>query len=471
MNQATDSFPRQSALRLIAFSIAGLAIGGVQTAVVLYLPAFYAQRFGMPLTVIGTIFMICRLLNAFSDPVIGALSDRTHTRFGQRKPWVIGGGILLLAAIFATYMPPASANALYLGVALFLVYLGNSAFSTPLYAWAGSLSPYYHERTRNQTYLQTIVSMGLVTMLLLPIALGLKTGDAAAIASMGWANVAALVIGLPILAVFFKERPAPILRRHLSFGAAFRLLATDRVVLRVVGSDFFVSLGQGFRGALLVLFVMGYMHLPSVTILGLSFSPIFVIPLVQYGFGVFASPIWGWIGRRLGKNRTLIVAEVTQIAINLCLLLLQPGQYGALLALTVAQGLSQGSGNLMLRAIVSDVADQERLRSGKDHSGLLFSIFNVTINAAMALAVGIALPVVGLFGFKAGVPNTPAALSSLQWIIAIGPAIGHSLSAILMLSFPLTEAKHAEIVRALAEQAAAAPAEELPVGSGLKAAT
>jgi GPH family glycoside/pentoside/hexuronide:cation symporter len=459
MNQPTDSFPRQSALRLIAFSIAGLAIGGVQTAVVIYLPAFYAQRFGLGLGLVGTVFMICRLLNAFSDPVIGVLSDRTHTRFGQRKPWVVGGGLLLLAAIFATYMPPASANGLYLGFALFFLYLGNSAFSTPLYAWAGSLSPYYHERTRNQTYLQTVVSLGLVTMVAFPILLGQSVVQSNTIASMGWANIAALAIGLPILAFWFKERPAPQLRRHLEFGAAFRLLATDRVILRVIGSDFFVSLGQGFRGALLVLFVTFYMHLPSVVLFGISLSPIFVIPLLQYGFGVLASPIWGRIGRRLGKNRTLIVAEITQIVINLCLLLLLPGQYWALIALTVAQGLTQGSGNLMLRAIVSDVADQERLKTGKDHSGLLFSIFNVTINAAMALSVGIALPMVGLFGFLPGKPNSEAALSSLQWIIAVGPAIGHGLSAILMLRFPLNEARHAEIVRALAEQAAAAGAE------------
>jgi Na+/melibiose symporter-like transporter len=435
-------------LRLIAFSIAGLAIGGVQTAVVIYLPRFYAQHFGLGLSLVGTVFMICRLLNAFSDPLIGILSDRTHTRFGQRKPWVIGGGILLLLAIFATYMPPASANIYYLGFALFFLYLGNSAFSTPLYAWAGSLSPHYHERTRNQTYVQTVVSLGLVTMVATPLVylqFGI-TDLATQMSGMGLSNVVALAVGLPILAFWFRERQVKTLRRHLEFGAAIRLLATDRVVLRVIGSDFFVSLGQGFRGALLVFFISSYMQLPVKATL--------VIPLIQYGFGVLASPIWARVGYRLGKNRTLIVAEITQIVINLMLLLLQPGQYWALAALTLAQGLSQGSGNLMLRAIVSDVADQERLKTGKDHSGLLFSIFNVTINAAMALSVGIALPLVHLFGFTPGTANTPAALSSLQWIIAVGPAIGHGLSALLMLSFPLTEARHAEIVRALAAQGA-----------------
>jgi GPH family glycoside/pentoside/hexuronide:cation symporter len=454
MTESSDSFPRLSALRLIAFSIAGLAIGGVQTAVVIYLPDFYSRRFGLDLGYVGTVLMICRLLNAFSDPVIGILSDRTRTRFGQRKPWVIGGGLLLMAAIVAMYMPFASAGYLYVGVAAFFLYLGNSALSTPLYAWAGSLSPYYHERTRNQTFVQTVISMGLVSMVATPLIFNhYGISDLSTkIAAMGWSNIVALAVGLPILAFWFREREVTTLRRHLSFGSALRLLATDRVVLRVIGSDFFVSLGQGFRGALLVLFISSYMQLPLDAVL--------VIPLIQYGFGVFASPIWARVGYRLGKNRTLIVAEITQIVINLMLLLLQPGQYWALAALTLLQGLSQGSGNLMLRAIVSDVADQERLKTGKDHSGLLFSIFNVTINVAMALSLGLALRLVREFGFQPGIQNSDQAIESLRWIIAIGPAIGHGLSAILMLSFPLTEARHAEIVRALAEQGAAAPVDD-----------
>ena len=447
-----DDAHHVSGIRLILFSIAGLAIGGVQTAVVIYLPGFYAQRFALSLGIIGPVFMVCRLLNAFTDPIIGIMSDRTRTRFGQRKPWVIGGGLLVSVAIIAAYLPPAHAGITYLAIAIFMLYLGNSAFSTPLYAWAGSLSPAYHERTRNQTYLQTVVSLGLVSMVAIPLVLSLYGIDdpVIRIAAMGGSNIAALAIGLPILMFCFRERPVPAARRQLGFGPALRLLATDRTVLRVIGSDFFVSLGQGFRGALIVFFVSAYMQLPPRAML--------YIPLVQYGFGVLASPIWMRVGYRLGKHRTLIVGEITQIVINLGLLLLSPGQLWPLVALTMAQGLSQGSGNLMLRAVVSDVADQERLKTGKDHAGLLFSIFNVTINAAMALSVGIALPLVGLFGFMPGRPNAPEAVAALQWVIAIGPAIGHGLSALLMLRFPIDEARHAEILEALAAQGLAAEA-------------
>jgi Na+/melibiose symporter-like transporter len=130
-------------------------------------------------------------------------------------------------------------------------------------------------------------------------------------------------------------------------------------------------------------------------------------------------------------------------------LLLSPGQVWPLVALTVIQGLSQGSGNLMLRAIVADVADLHRLETGEERSGFLFSIFNVTTNAAMAIALGVAFPVLAWLGFSPTGHNSPAALGSLHIFFAIGPALGHSLSALLIWRFPLDEARHAGVVRAL----------------------
>jgi len=455
MNAAPNpsSAGRLSSARLIAFSIAGLSIGSVPTSLTLFIPAFYSQHFGLPLTLVGYVFLLSRLWNAFSDPVVGVLSDRTHTRFGQRKPWIAVGGLLLLVATYAVFVPIGQPNGYSLALWLFAVYLGLSMLSTPLYAWAGSLSDQYHERTRIQTHLQVMTALGPALILMIPLLLD-RLGDqdqAAKVASMGWFVVASLAIGLPILIFRFHERAAPALASRLSFGAAIRLLATDRVVLRVIGSDFFVSLGQGFRGSLFVFFISAYLGLPS--------WAIFTLPLVQYIFGVFASPIWMQVAYRLGKHRTVVAGEVTQIAINLAILALPRGALWGMMALVVAQGLSQGSGNLMLKAIVSDVADKERLSTGKEHAGLLFSIFNVTQNAAMALATGLALQLVQLFGFlpTSGSGNSAAALDGLRYVFAFGPAIGHGLSALLMWRFPLDEKRHAEIIRELKASGAASP--------------
>jgi len=433
---------RLGGLRLAAFSISALAIGGASMPLAVYLPPFYAQTMGIDLALVGTIFMIARLWNAVSDPVIGALSDRTESRFGRRKPWIAVGGVLFVLSAAAVFMPGGRVTASQLLPSLFGLYLGWSMVSTPLYAWSGELSGEYHQRTRVQTYLQTTAALGLALVLLIPTALDWlgHPSPADKIAPMGWFVILAAAAGVPTVLLFFREQPRQrSTRSRAGLGPIWPMLS-DPLVLRVMGSDFFVALGQGFRSGLFVFFVSAYMGLPQWA--GLLY-------LIQFVFGVFAGPIWLRIGYRLGKHRTVVLGEVTQILVNLALLPLAPGDLGPVIALTVIQGLAQGSGNLMLRAIVADVADAHRLTTGEERSGLLFSIFNVTTNAGLGVAVGIAFPILSWLGFSPGGHNGPAALRSLHVLFALGPAFGHAVSALLIRRFPLDEARQAEISRTL----------------------
>jgi GPH family glycoside/pentoside/hexuronide:cation symporter len=433
---------RLGGFRLAAFSLSALAIGGASMPLAVYLPPFYAQTTGIDLALVGTIFMIARLWNAVTDPVIGTLSDRTESRFGRRKPWIAVGGVLFVLSAAAVFMPGARVTAPQLLLSLFGLYLGWSMVSTPLYAWSGDLSGEYHQRTRIQTYLQTTTALGLVLVLLIPTALDWlgHPSPAEKIAPMGWFVILAAAAGAPSVLLFFREQPHPRPPRSTAgIGAIWQVLS-DPLVVRVMGSDFFVALGQGFRSGLFVFFVSAYMGLPQWA--GLLY-------LIQFAFGVLAGPIWLRIGYRLGKHRTVVLGELTQILVNLALLPLAPGDLGPVIALTMIQGLSQGSGNLMLRAIVADVADAHRLRTGEERSGLLFSIFNVTTNAGLGVAVGIAFPILSWLGFSAGGHNAPAALRSLHLLFALGPAFGHAVSALLIRRFPLDEARQAENSRTL----------------------
>ncbi|HTO58933.1 MAG TPA: MFS transporter, partial [Pseudomonadales bacterium] len=138
-----------------------------------------------------------------------------------------------------------------------------------------------------------------------------------------------------------------------------------------------------------------------------------------------------------------------QVAINLGLLCVTPQAMPLLLALTLAQGLAQGSGNLMLRSMVADIADQHRLKAGVDRTGLYFSVFSLSGKSATAVAAGIALPLVAWLGFDPKGANGQGALEGLKYVFALGPAIAHLASAALIYRFGLDEARHREIRAAL----------------------
>ncbi|MCI3182302.1 sodium:melibiose symporter [Caulobacter sp. CCUG 60055] len=454
------------ALRLSVFAALAVPLAGAGLPLAVYLPPYYAQDLGLGLGAVGAIFMLTQIWGAVTDPLVGALSDRTRTRFGRRKPWIAAGAPLFVLATLAIFIPSlfgvARPGPAWLAAWLAAFYLAWTVIQIPVSAWAGELSGRYHERSRIQTFFHVSMALGLLLVLVLPALLdrlGAQAGQPPAaslkVAAMGGFILATFLPTVLGSLLLVKEPPAPpVASRPGSPLAAFASVFRDPLLARVLASDFAVTLGQLTRSSLFVFFVSAYVGRPDLA------AGLF---LLQFIFGVFAGPIWLRVGYRLGKHRTAIIGELVQVAINLGLLAVVPKALPLLLVLTVAQGLAQGSGNLMLRAIVSDVADKQRLETGEDRTGLLFSIFSLTSKAATATAVGVALPLVGALGFRPGAANTAEALLGLKLVFALGPALAHAASAALLAGFGLDERRHGAIRQALdardAAGAAPAPAE------------
>lgn len=437
---AAQPAPRLGGARLAAFASIAIPIAGAGLPLTIFVPQIYASQFGLPLTTIGLLFLAGRLWDAFADPFVGALSDATRTRFGRRRPWIAAGGIAFGVGSAALFFPRVSVSALWLGAALFVFYLGWTMIEIPFSAWVGELSGQYHERTRIVTYQTVMYAIGLLLALVLPTILDqLRPGDGILkLHVIGGALLVMLVPALLLSLNVFREPPLPaITPAKAGVAASVRLVFGDRLLLRVLAADLAVTCGQGVRSGLIVFFVVHYMGLPAWA------SGLY---LLQFVFGVLAGPIWLRIGYRIGKTRAAIAGEIVQAAINLALLLVVPGGLPLLLALTVAQGLAQGSGNLMLRAMVADVADAHELRTGHQRSGLFFSVFTLSTKAGPAIAIGIALPLVAWLGFDpAAAGNASAALDGLKYVFALGPALAHLVAAAVIHGFPLDQAAHAQV--------------------------
>ena len=437
--------------RLAAFSTLAAPVAAAQVPITNFLPAFYAQTFGISLAALGMIFLAERLWGAFADPFVGVLSDRTRSRFGRRRPWIAGGAAIYGLSAAALFFPPAGVTPLYLGLALFAFYLGWAMIQIPYLAWSGEISGEYHERTRIATFVTVASSVSLLLVMLLPALIDqFRPGDdRLRMAGMGAVILATLIPAAFLTLRAFPEAPAPSALRQKGPGlvTTLRLIAREKLLLRVIFSDMAVTFGQGVRGALFIFVVTFYMELPK---LGAA------LMLAQFIFGIAAGPIWMTIAKRFGKHHTAIAGELVQVAINFALLLLAPGSVGLLIALTLAQGLAQGSGNLMLRAMVADIADRHRLETGEDRTALFYSAFSISMKAGMALAVGVALPLVGAAGFDpAAAHNSPAALQVLLIVFAVGPALAHLASAALLRGFTLDQETHEKVRRELDRRAAA----------------
>jgi Na+/melibiose symporter-like transporter len=442
-----------AANRLIGFGSLAIPLAGAGLPLALFVPQLYASHFGLSLATIGFIFFLGRFWDVAADPIVGTLSDRTRSRFGRRKPWIAAGGLLFGIGSALLFFPPATVAPLYLGAALFVFYAGWTMIEIPFSAWAGELSDAYHERTRIVTYKQTMSAIGLLLVLILPtlIEQWRPADGVLKLHATGLFVLGTLAVALPLGLNAIAEPPVAALPTHrIGFWRTATVVFRDRLLLRVLASDLAVTAGQSIRAGLIAFFCVSYMGLPQWA------SGLY---LLQFVFGVAAGPLWLAIGRRLGKRETAIAGELAQAAINIALLAVFPDMLWLLIALAVAQGLTQGSGNLMLRAMVADVADAHELATGHNRTGLFFSVFSLATKAGPAIGIGLALPLLAWLGFQPKGHSAPAALEALKYVFALGPAVAHIISAALIWHFPLDQTRHAAIRRALDARAATVPVE------------
>lgn len=199
------------ARRLAAFASLSAPIAAAQLPIANFLPAFYAQKFGISLSALGLIFLFERLWGAFADPLVGVLSDRTRSRFGRRRPWIAGGALIFALATVALFFPPTGVTPLYLGIALFVFYLGWSMVQIPYFAWSGEISGEYHERTRVATFVTVASSSALLVVLLLPALIDhlRPNDDTLRFAAMGGVILVSLLPATWLALRAFPEGPAP----------------------------------------------------------------------------------------------------------------------------------------------------------------------------------------------------------------------------------------------------------------------
>ncbi len=432
---------------LLAFSLPGLPLGALAVALSVYLPRYYAGHFGVGLSAVGIAFMAVRLIDMAFDPVIGIMMDRTRTRFGRYRVWLIVGAPILMIAVYMLFLPPAVPhNGLaqygYLIGWLFVYYIGTSVIGLSHASWASVIAAKYHERSRVFGAIQVVSIIAATVVLIVPTLMHSHSA-AGDVRAMGWFIVIVTPIGVALAVLRTPEKMVQEVHGE-KFGLRdyWEMIARPDM-RRIIIADFCLALGPGWMSAIYLF----YFHDSR----GFSYDSARFLLAIYIIAGVVGAAGLSWLAMRLGKHRTLMVAS-TCYSLGLIVLTVLPKHiFGPAAAIMFALGFMAAGFPLLDRAMVADVADAVRLQQGKHRGGLLYAMITSSQKIAGALSIGLTFTVLGWVGYKADdhAVNTPAAIHGLELVYLIGPVVFVMLGGACFIGYKLDQKRHAEIRAAL----------------------
>jgi GPH family glycoside/pentoside/hexuronide:cation symporter len=428
---------------LAAFAGPGLPIGAVGLPMIVYLPPYYAGTLGLDLAVVGLVFFLVRAIDLPLDPLLGHWMDRTRSRFGRYRPWLVAGGLTLAAGVWLVFMARPGLSGFAAFCFLMVLYLGYSLTAVSQLGWGATLSNDYHDRSRIFSWWMAAQVLGMILVLLLPPLVGGGT-PAGGIHAMGWFVIATAPLTVMLMAAVIEERDRVGDRPHASL-AEIKALAKNPLLLRLVLLDILTSVAPGITGAM---FLFYFEHR-----LGFDAREASLLLLIYFVAGFAAAPLWIALARRIGKHRALAAAALSYAAFQLGLSLLPPslGLAGAAPAMVIV-GLPYIAAPSLLRAMMNDAADVDRLETGLERNALLQALLTSTQKISYAMPVAIIYPILSWIGFnpKPGDPNSDGAILGMTLLFVLAPVALMLTAAWVASRWPLGREEHSKVQEALA---------------------
>ena len=233
--------------QLMLFASPAIPLAALGLPITVYLPQFYGEQMGLGLATVGTVFMIARLWDVVTDPMMGVISDKFPSRWGKRRHWIAMSVPIILICTLMVFMPPEGVSALYLFFWMFVLYIGYTMLSINLLAWGAELHEDYDQRSRIMAFYQGAAILGVPIVLMFPVLIESMGGinmAANRIAAMGWFILLLLPIAVGLAVWKVPETPSRRHHRDLKFKEAVKPLLTNHPLQRVIAAD----LLSGFSG-------------------------------------------------------------------------------------------------------------------------------------------------------------------------------------------------------------------------------
>lgn len=382
--------------QVLAYGLLGLPLAFAALPIYVHVPRYYAETTGIELALLGAILLGARLLDAVSDPWLGWLADRVSRR------GMVAVALLPFALGFvALFNPPGGQPALWLLGSLALTYLGFSAASVAYQAWGAAAAGDSALRTRLTAAREGCGLVGVVLAAALP---GLLADDL----STGTERLAWVLPPLLLLAAavtFSRVAAGRAAAAAVPLAASLRRALGDPAFRRLLGVFVANGIAAALPATLFLFFVADVLGAGAAS--GALLALYFVA-------GAASLPLWVGLAGRLGRVRAWGLAMLLAMAAFAGAGLLGPGDVAGFAVICLASGLALGADLALPAAIAADLGERQ------GQAGACFGVWNFVAKLNLALAAGLALPLLDLLGYRPGSPSGLAALTFAYALLPLG---------------------------------------------------
>lgn len=430
----------------VAYGLGDTASNIIFQTVMMFLLVFYTDVVGISPAVAGTLFLAVRILDAITDPVMGAVTDRTHTRWGQFRPYLLWLAVPFAIISVLAFTTPELSNTgkiVFVSVTYGLLMLAYTAINIPYSALGGVLTADPQERVSVQSYRFVFGMLGglIVAGLTLPMVEWFGEGDTAKGYQMSMLTMS--VFGCILFLLCFagtKERVAPPSNQKTGFFQDLRSLWKNDQWRILCIAGLFLLTGQVLRASLAIYYVRDYLGEPDLVTWFLTIGMVFSI-------------LGCALSQKLAKHVCKIKAYIAlqSIAALICIVsyFVAPQQLVLAFVLFALWNFFLQMATPLLWAKMADTIDYGHWKTGVRITGMVYSAVVFFIKLGVAIGGALAGWSLAFYGYQADEALTQETQHGILISFTVYPAIGSILVAWVMRKYNLTSERIADINKAL----------------------
>ena len=400
----------------------------------------------------GLTVLIGGIWDAINDPLVGLLSDRTRTRWGRRRPFLLLGAVPYGATFILMWLVPPIENQLALSLYFALIYIlfdtAATFVSCPYYALTPELTLDHDERTSLTTYRMFIsIIAGLLAAVGFAFILDGAPDERSAFRLMGAFSGGVFVVVTLITFLGTRERPAFQAEPPASPRESLGFVMRNRAWWYTLGMRITSWIPVDVASAVFIYFLIYW--------IGMRTMEASLVQAVILASGALSLPLVLWMTRRWEKKTAFMLAMGSWALVMVSLLFVPQGARGLVYPIAILVGPGVAAAHALPTAMSADTLDVDELRSGKRQEGVYagFEVFARLLSTKLVVAtIG---PILAWSGYVQRAPQqAPQALSAIRFFIAVVPAVILVIAVVLAWRYPLTREEHRGIQRELTRRRA-----------------